>query len=167
MISRIEAERVVLAPVTDAIIAASGGSRAMLEAVIGARLAGDWAGGHVFAPRRGLLTLESPRHALVIERASNEVIGDLRFEAQDEVGAVVEIGYAIAPSRRNLGFAHEAVGALVAALGMNGRLRMLVAGCRMDNRASIRVLRKAGFVLDGSSRRGQAFWWRQELPGRT
>ena len=29
----------------------------------------------------------------------------------------------------------------------------------MNNKASIRTLRRLGFELDGSSARGNAFWW--------
>ncbi len=60
-----------------------------------------------------------------------------------------EIGYAVLPQFRGLGYATEMVGGLVRwALGQPGVARV-VAETEWANPASVRVLRKAGFDLAG------------------
>jgi GNAT superfamily N-acetyltransferase len=79
----------------------------------------------------------------------------LSFEAQT-VGAVSltscsrahgEIGYKIEPEFRGLGFATEAVQAVIDHAADHHGFTMLVAQARADNVASRRVLEKSGFAL--------------------
>jgi ribosomal-protein-alanine N-acetyltransferase len=154
--------RLRLEPVTEGVIAAAERGRGALEAVIGAIVHDDWRGDHVFERGRFLLTQHEPRHALVIHRDADVVIGDVRFEPQRGGGDGVEIGYEIVRDYRRQGFAVEAMEAVIEALKESGA-PYLVAGCRMRNIASVRTLRKLAFTLDGSSARGDAFWWVRRL----
>lgn len=63
-----------------------------------------------------------------------------------------ELGYALVPSARGRGYATEAVGALCAVLERAPGVRRLTAEVRPGNEASLRLLRRLGFVeVDGGS----------------
>jgi [ribosomal protein S5]-alanine N-acetyltransferase len=149
--------RLRLVPVTSAIIDAADRSRAQLEALVGSRIHDEWRGAHVLDRGRLALLDSAPRHALVIHRADDVVIGEVRYERQ-RAGQGVEIGYGIVPSYRRQGFAVEATAAVIATLETQG-VAPIIAGCAMKNVASVRTLRRLGFTLDGSTARGSAFWW--------
>jgi RimJ/RimL family protein N-acetyltransferase len=74
-----------------------------------------------------------------------DLIGDVAFWP-DPDGAEVEIGYSLHPDHQGLGFASEAVTALIRALGARG-VEAVVAGCDLDNARSVRLLERLGFDL--------------------
>lgn len=79
----------------------------------------------------------------VRRRSDGLAVGGVGFKGPPD-GAVVEIGYGLAPSARGHGFATEAVGILMriaAGLGVT----TIVAETDADNIASQRTLEKAGF----------------------
>jgi RimJ/RimL family protein N-acetyltransferase len=143
--------------VTAALARIAGHGRPALEAAIGARLPSVWEGDYVFARSRWVLVDSPPIHALIVRREDALVVGEVRFEAVET--DVYEIGYAVGAPFRREGIATEAGGALIAWLDQTVGAQKIVAGCAMGNRASVRTLRRLGFELDGSARRGQAFWW--------
>lgn len=102
---------------------------------------------------RSLLALREQGAVLpwVVERrADGQLLGvtDLRLQ-----GSRAEIGYALARDAWGQGFASEAARALVEwALTQPGLYRVW-AVCDVDNRASARVLEKAGMVREGLLRR--------------
>lgn len=61
-----------------------------------------------------------------------------------------EIGYKIEPAYRGLGFATEAVDAVMARVAADHGFTMLSAKARADNLASCRVLTKTGFLRAGT-----------------
>ena len=63
-----------------------------------------------------------------------------------------EIGYSVLPAFQRHGYASEAARALVAWGFTQPGIRRIVANCRADNAASIRVLEKAGLRLTGRDR---------------
>jgi RimJ/RimL family protein N-acetyltransferase len=65
----------------------------------------------------------------------------------------VEIGYWIGMDFQGHGFATEALRGLVARLRWTSSSRQIFAECKLENRASWRVLEKAGFVPAGSAGR--------------
>ena len=98
---------------------------------------------------------------VMVERATNSVVGDIGFMGPPADG-VVEIGFSVVPERRRLGFASEAAAALVDwALGQPGVDRV-VARCDSDNDASIGVLERAGFVRTAEAD-GVIHWRAAEL----
>lgn len=117
----------------------------------GGRL-GDWAedfpddGDKVIAP----LIAADPDwlgpfgHRLVVERSTGLVVGSIGLFWPPNEGTV-EIGYGIVPSRRGLGYAPEAVRALVAHAYAAPEVRRVYATVETANPASVRVLEKSGF----------------------
>lgn len=149
--------RLRLEPVTPGVAAAAAMGRTALEARIGAQAPLDWRSTHVFDRQR--VTVEDPqvRFALMIHHLDRRVIGDVRF---DRVGpGAYEIGYSVIAPYRRQGYAVEGAGRIVRWLDEDVGAEAIVAGCRMDNIASVRTLRRLGFTLDGSTTKGQAFWW--------
>jgi ribosomal-protein-alanine N-acetyltransferase len=67
-------------------------------------------------------------------------------------GHEAEIGYSFEPSFWGHGYALEAVQALIGYLFAQHRVQRIFATCGPQNAASIRLLRKAGFALEGRLR---------------
>jgi ribosomal-protein-alanine N-acetyltransferase len=96
--------------------------------------------------RTGLPAPDDRRYGirLVVESASGLLIGGVGFFGPPENG-VVEIGYGVVPSREGLGYATEAVAAMIADATSDPVLTQIRAGVELSNPASIRVLEKNGF----------------------
>ncbi|WP_407648398.1 GNAT family N-acetyltransferase [Aliidongia dinghuensis] len=80
--------------------------------------------------------------------ADTEVVGLCSYKAPPSEGQA-EIGYGIAASRRNLGYATFAVQAIIEAARKEGALEALVAETAAANPSSERVLEKNGFCRVG------------------
>ena len=85
----------------------------------------------------------------IITTADGFVVGGIGFKGPPS-DDVVEVGYGLAPSARGRGYAGEALQALLDLAVEHGLVRVL-ADTTPDNLASQRTLRRAGFVLVGSS----------------
>lgn len=157
----LETPRLRIVPVTRTLSDAAAQGYAALERALGAGIDPGWREDHVFERAR-IAVDDRPRYALVVHREDARLIGEVRMEPLRGRDGY-EIGYAIVPGYRRRGFAVEATGAVIAALEAGGA-DLIVAGCDMNNVASVRTLRRLGFTLDGSSARSRAFWW-VRLPG--
>ncbi len=78
---------------------------------------------------------------------AGEVVGTCSFR-RPPADARVEIGYGIAPSRRNRGYATRAVGAILARAPLYG-VAVVEAETALANAASQRVLEHNGFTREG------------------
>lgn len=85
--------------------------------------------------------------ATVVDRAALEAVGQVGCVAPPDGDGVVEIRYATNADQRDRGVATEAGGAFVAWLLARPEVRAVVAECRVDNAASVRVIEKLGFAL--------------------
>lgn len=85
--------------------------------------------------------------ATVVDRGALEAIGQVGCVAPPDADGVVEIRYATNADQRDRGVATEAGGAFVAWLLARPEVRAVVAECRVDNAASVRVIEKLGFAL--------------------
>jgi signal peptidase I len=94
---------------------------------------------------------------VIVERATNTVVGDIGFHGPPDASGTAEIGYSVVPSRRRRGYATEAARTLVDWALRQPRVRRLVAGCLPDNLPSIRTLERLGFARDGE-RDGELRW---------
>ncbi|GHH57189.1 GNAT family N-acetyltransferase [Lentzea cavernae] len=83
-------------------------------------------------------------HRLIIERATDEVVGSLGLFWPPSDGRV-EIGYGVVPSRQGRGYASEATAALAAFALRWDDVHAVHANVEPSNPASARVLEKAGF----------------------
>jgi RimJ/RimL family protein N-acetyltransferase len=130
-----------------------------LSGALAAEIPPDWMRSGLPLVRRGQEALKPwrPARCVVIHRADQVVIGDIRFERTPDPALTYEIGYAIIPGYRRQGLAVEGAGRVIDHLFDSEGARLIIAGCDRRNRASVRTLRKLGFWLDDS--RGSAFWW--------
>jgi RimJ/RimL family protein N-acetyltransferase len=87
---------------------------------------------------------------LVFCRVSGELFGSVGGQPQ---GHRVEFGYCLARNVWGRGYATEAARAYVAAVLEDSSIWRIQAFCDLKNRASARVLEKAGLTLEGTLRR--------------
>lgn len=97
------------------------------------------------------------RGHLLIERATEMVIGDIRFRGPPDADRTVEIGYSVIPDRRRRGYATESARALVGWAAEQPGVDSLIAGCDRDNVASIKTLERLGFGRTGETNRELRF----------
>ncbi len=84
------------------------------------------------------------------ELGSGEIVGSI---AAHDAGFRVSLGYVLARARWGEGFAAEAVRAVTEWFLLRPGTYRVWAVCDVDNRASARVLEKAGFSLEATLRR--------------
>ena len=82
---------------------------------------------------------------VIIERGSGLAVGTIGFFGPPDSGGEAMIGYGLVESARGRGFATEALRALVGYAFERPSVARLTADPDLDNEASHRVLRKAGF----------------------
>ena len=80
--------------------------------------------------------------------AGAEIVGLCSYKSPPDDGAV-EIGYGIAASRRNRGYASMAVAGIIEYARADGTLNRLTAETSVSNPSSARVLIKSGFSKVG------------------
>jgi RimJ/RimL family protein N-acetyltransferase len=158
---RLATARLELLPLPPAAAAALPGDRAAAAAALGAALDPDWplADLHDVLPLHARAAPPDVPFGIwaIVERATATVVGDAGFLGPPGDDGVVEVGYSVVPGRRRLGFATEAVGALVAWARAQPRVTVVVAGCDPGNAASIRTLERLGFAREGDVD-GQLRW---------
>jgi [ribosomal protein S5]-alanine N-acetyltransferase len=82
---------------------------------------------------------------LVMEKATNQVVGDIGFKGKPDEKQAVEIGYGIESNYQNKGYATEAVTRIVD-WAFQQAVSTIKADCLFDNMASIKVLEKIGMT---------------------
>ena len=153
--------RLRLEPMTPALAEAAASGPVALADALNADIPEAWApaGMRLLAQvRRAGASAAAPIRAVVVHSVDERVIGDVRFEPALLSEATAEIGYEIITAYRRQGYAAEATRRVIDWLFDEAGAETVIAGCHMRNRASVRTLRKLGFLLDGA-RRGRAFWW--------
>lgn len=91
---------------------------------------------------------------------SNVVIGNMSFRGLDKEG-VLEIGYGMNAGYEGKGYMTEAVSAIVRWASTQDGVKKIEAEIEESNGASKRVLKKAGFVLNGKmGEEGPRFVWK-------
>ncbi|GGP82399.1 GNAT family N-acetyltransferase [Shewanella ulleungensis] len=91
--------------------------------------------------------------SLVIERVDNqEFVGLIGFRCDDLSLKRAEVGYLIATSQQGKGFATESLRAVIDWGALQYDMHKFLGICASDNIASQRVLKKVGFVLEGTLR---------------
>jgi RimJ/RimL family protein N-acetyltransferase len=98
--------------------------------------------------------------------AESEVVGLCSYKWAPSAEGVVEIGYGIAPERRRLGYATQAVTLILNAARRDDRVRAITAETALANLPSQRVLEANGFAQSGRNMdddEGEMIVWRLEL----
>ena len=96
----------------------------------------------------------------------DELVGFCSYKGAPNPDGDVEIGYGIAASRRDRGYATSAVAQIIRETRRYANVRALTAETAIGNTASGRVLEKNGFLKVGTRRdeeEGELFRWRREL----
>ncbi len=83
----------------------------------------------------------------VEEREGGRLVGDVGFAVADPEPGVVKVGYTIAPAFQGLGYASEAIRALVVYVFDTLGAEVVRAHASADNAPSIRVAEKVGMRL--------------------
>jgi ribosomal-protein-alanine N-acetyltransferase len=153
--------RLRLEPVTPALADAARAGQAAFADVIGAEAPTDWCAASLGLVARSINQAwgpePAPTRAIAVLRGEETVVGDVRFEPSLRAAREFEIGYGVARSRRNQGYATEAAGAVIDWLFEDGGADVILAGCDSKNVPSVRTLRRLGFWLDSNP--GTTFWW--------
>jgi [ribosomal protein S5]-alanine N-acetyltransferase len=87
---------------------------------------------------------------LIVATESDELLGSIGGRIQ---GPLMHFGYCLARDAWGQGFATEVATAFVAAAMKEPQIWRVQAFCDVENRASARVLEKAGLSLEGTLRR--------------
>jgi len=156
---QIETPALRLIPCSIAAAQAAATDRAAFAALLGVRVPDDWPAADLrdFLPVYGKIVDELAARAgwgiwLMLQPVEGVLVGDIGFKGPPDRLHTAEIGYSVLPAFQRHGYASEAARALVAwGLAQPG-IRRIVANCRLDNAASIRVLEKAGMRQTGRDR---------------
>ena len=156
---QIETTRLRLLPCTVAAAQAATTDRAAFAALLGVRVPDDWPAEDLrdFLPVYGQIVDERAARQgwgiwLMLNPVERVLVGDIGFKGPPDALRTAEIGYSVLPAFRGHGYASEAARALVALGFAQPAVRRIVANCRFDNAASIRVLEKAGLRQTGRDR---------------
>jgi RimJ/RimL family protein N-acetyltransferase len=105
---------------------------------------------------------------LFVDRTEGALIGNGGYSGEPNRAGEVEVGYEVAPAYRNLGYASEALQALVDNALKVSEVTAVIAHTLAVENASVRVLRKVGFHWEGEmvSEEAGAIWrWRTTRDG--
>jgi [ribosomal protein S5]-alanine N-acetyltransferase len=160
MFSLIQTERLRLIPATVALCDAEAEGAAAVGRLLGATMPASWPPAvferdDVDRVRRALLSSDEAQTwtlHYMLRRAESlaeppTLIGVAGFAGWPRPAGIVEIGYAVAEEYRRLGYATEAVVALLDRAFSDARVRVVAASTYVTIPASIRVLEKTGFAL--------------------
>jgi [ribosomal protein S5]-alanine N-acetyltransferase len=158
---QVETDRLRLVPCSVAAAQAATADRSQLAAAIGTRVPDDWPAEDLrdFLPVYGQTVGDEVALAgwgiwLMLHPAAQTLIGDIGFKGPPDGTGAVEIGYSVLPAFRGHGYATEAARALIGWAAAQPGVRRVTAECLEDNRASIRVLEKAGMHQIGRDENG-------------
>ena len=86
---------------------------------------------------------------IFIEKSTNQVIGDGGYKGNPDTRGQIEIGYEIIESKRQKGYATEAIEALLEWTLTQDEVKSIIAKCHYKNIPSQSLLDKLGFKLIG------------------
>ncbi|MBQ3981385.1 MAG: GNAT family N-acetyltransferase [Treponema sp.] len=100
----------------------------------------------------------------VIEKESNECIGQIAYFTMDTKNRHGEIEYVIGPAFQGQGYATEMTKAVIAFGFEKINLHRIEIDCRTENEASRKVIEKCGLTYEGTFR--DFFWRKDHYEGR-
>jgi RimJ/RimL family protein N-acetyltransferase len=164
--TRLNTQRLELLALEPQAAAALPHDRVEAAATIRASLSPDWPADDLLdvLPMQAAASAEHAQYGIwvIVERATNTVIGDIGFLGPPGREHAVEIGYSVVPDRRRRGYAIEAAGALVQWALQQPGVDVVLARCDASNEPSIRTLERIGFSC--TERHGEQLRWRLGRP---
>jgi ribosomal-protein-alanine N-acetyltransferase len=161
----IETDRLLLRPITAATAAALVANHGAATELLGAVIPAEWPHPNLidFLPQLAAVgdALQPFGALAIVERATNEVVGDIGFHGRPDTEGRVEVGYSIVPSRRRRGYAAESLAGLVAWTRRQPGVTAVTARCEPTNVGSIRTLEGGGF--DRVGERDGLIEWRRPV----
>jgi ribosomal-protein-alanine N-acetyltransferase len=158
---QIETTHLRLVPCSIAAAQAASSDRAALESELGVHVPDDWPAEDLrdFLPVYARIVEEQAALQgwgiwLILLPAALSLIGDIGFKGPPDETGTAEVGYSVLPAFQGHGYATEAARALIAWGLAQAGVHRIVANCRDDNAASIRVLEKTGMRQIGRDRDG-------------
>lgn len=95
----------------------------------------------------------SNKDAWILEdRTQGAVVGYITMDVPYRQLEIGEIGYVIGERHQNRGYASEAVNCILAEYFINQGFYLIEAKCNATNHASLKLLQKSGFQIDGRLR---------------
>lgn len=150
---RLETNRLELKPLPAHAAAALPEGREEVCRALGARLDAAWPDLGLLGVLRRQADMSAETECfgvwVMIERDGDCVVGDIGFHEPPDEAGTIEIGYSVIPSRRRRGYTTEAANALVEWALSQPSVRVVVAGCDLENEPSIRTLERVGFHRSG------------------
>jgi len=94
---------------------------------------------------------------VIVREVDGMAVGDAGFFGPPGAEGEVEIGYAVVPAARGMGFAREAVEVLMEWAQSQPGVRAIAARVERGNVASVRLLERLGFAREGEREGMQRF----------
>lgn len=147
----IETERLLLIPFTHEYASTAAEGREALEGILPYNVAHEWPNKDYaeilpfIAEKLAADPSRSKWSRIIIHKADQKLIGDMGCKGGPDENGIVEIGYSVVPEYQNNGYATEMVRGLVEWLLELPEIKKVTAECLVENPASGRVLKKAGF----------------------
>jgi ribosomal-protein-alanine N-acetyltransferase len=89
-------------------------------------------------------------YAVRIDSGHPTLCGSVGFRGSPDEQGMVEIGYSVLPEFQRQGLATEAIAGIIQWARQQSEVKEIEAEINTDNKASIRVLEKNGFICAGS-----------------
>ena len=90
---------------------------------------------------------------VIVEKESGACIGYISFDIPYQELRIGEIGYVIGEKWHGKGYGTEAVKKMISEYLSKDRLYLIEAKCNIDNKPSLNLLEKVGFIKDGVLRK--------------
>jgi len=98
------------------------------------------------------------RIRVIVERASNTIVGSINLKGAPNADGDVEIGWGLNENARRKGYATEASGAVLNWIAQQPGVNSVSAIIPDDNNHSQRLATKLGFIRTAESRRNLPLW---------
>ena len=97
--------------------------------------------------------VENSNAWVIVEKESDACIGYITFDIPYQELKIGEIGYVIGEKWHGRGYGSEAVRKMLSEYLSKDRLYLIEAKCNIDNKPSLNMLEKVGFIKDGVLRK--------------
>lgn len=94
---------------------------------------------------------------MIVKKESKKIIGDIGFHGKPNDLGEAEVGYGLVESEQGKGFGYQALKVIVDWALSQDSVKILNAKCLLNNKASARILEKAG-MRQVKRKKGYVYW---------